>query len=137
MRLSSRSRVTPRVCGTLVPAPKWPNCLVSEGAWGRISGLRARVTTLTLVPRALAWFFPLPVSAPQHRGRQQMHLVVHDQTPVMVVEQGEVWEVGAARWPVRQHLVGRDRDRPHLLPFAAVLADRLGWHTGFVEDLVD
>src|SRR6266568_9303646 len=45
---------------------KWPNCLVSEGAWGRISGLRARVTTLTLVPRALAWFFPLPipVSAP-------------------------------------------------------------------------
>jgi hypothetical protein len=47
--------------------PKWPNCLVSEGAWGRISGLRARVTTLTLVTRALAWFFPLPVSAPQDR----------------------------------------------------------------------
>src|SRR6266568_7922780 len=65
MRLSSRSHVAPRVCGTLVPAPKWPNCLVSEGAWGRISGLRARVTALTLVPRAVAWFFPLPVSAPR------------------------------------------------------------------------
>src|SRR6266568_5780238 len=67
MRLSSRSHVAPRVCGTLVPAPKWPNCLVSEGAWGRISGLRARVAALTLVPRALAWFFPLPVSAPHAR----------------------------------------------------------------------
>src|SRR6266566_4665617 len=65
MRLSSRSHVAPRVCGTPVPAPNGPNCLVSEGAWGRISGLRARVTTLTLVPRALAWFFPLPVSAPR------------------------------------------------------------------------
>src|SRR5438034_9498744 len=68
MRFSPRPHVTWRVCGTPVTAPNGRIASFSEGAWGRIGGLGACATTLTLGSTALAWFFPLPVSAPQYRA---------------------------------------------------------------------
>lgn len=58
---------------------------------------------------------------PEDRRGQQVDLVVDDEAPVAGVEQVEV-RVGAL--PLRrQHLVGRDRDRPDLLARTGVLAD--------------
>ena len=60
---------------------------------------------------------------PEHRRRQQVHLVVDDEAPVARVEQ---LEVRVLALPLgRHHLVRGDGDRPDLLALAGVLADLL------------
>ncbi len=58
---------------------------------------------------------------PEDRCRQQVHLVVDHQTPVVRVEDVQVL-VDAAGF-ARHHLVRRDGDRADLLAFAGVLTD--------------
>jgi hypothetical protein len=60
---------------------------------------------------------------PEDRRRQQMHLVVNDQTPVAGVEERQVREGAAAAG--RDDLIGRDRHRADLLTLARILADLL------------
>jgi hypothetical protein len=71
----------------------------------------------------------------EHRGRQQVHLVVDDQPEAALVEQVEVRERVELALAVRQDLVGRDGHRPDLLLLAGVLADLVGAQVGLVEDL--
>src|SRR5450759_2972772 len=65
-----------------------------------------------------------------------MNLVVDDQSPVALVEKGEVRELLAALRPVGEDLVGRDGDRPDVLSLAAILANHLLWHVGLVDELM-
>ena len=62
-----------------------------------------------------------------------MHLVVDDQAPVARAEQVEVGERAVAAG--RQHLVGRDRDRPDLLALARVFADLVSRERGAGDQL--
>ena len=60
---------------------------------------------------------------PEHRRRQQMHLVVDDEAPVPAVEQLEVFVLTLG--PPGDHLIGRDGHRPDLFALPGVLADLL------------
>ena len=71
---------------------------------------------------------------PEDRRGQQVHLVVDDEAPVAGVEQVEV---GVDALPLgREHLVGRDGDRPDLLAGAGVLADLVLGQRGAPQQLV-
>jgi len=71
---------------------------------------------------------------PEHRGGEQVHLVVDDQAPVSGVEQVEVGVYAAALGG--HHLVGRDGDRPDLLLGPGVLADLLGRQRRPLDQLI-
>ena len=60
---------------------------------------------------------------PEHRGGQQVDLVVDDQAPVALVEQPEVGEVAVLLGPVGDDLVGRQGDRGDRLGVAGVGGD--------------
>ena len=69
----------------------------------------------------------------EHRGGQQVHLVVDDEAPVERVEQRQV---GVLALPLRgQDLVRRDRDRLDLFDLARVLADLVLGERGALQQL--
>ena len=71
----------------------------------------------------------------EHRRRQQMDFVVDDQAPVALVEQLEVRKLFGLVGPIREDLIGRQRDRGDLLGLAGVLGHLILGQVGLVEDL--
>jgi hypothetical protein len=65
-----------------------------------------------------------------------VHLVVHDQTPVLAREELEVLELAGLGAPPGEHLVGRDRHRADALLVAGVLAHLVGPQVGLVQQLL-
>ena len=72
---------------------------------------------------------------PEDGGREQVDLVVDDQAPVALVEEGEVGEVAVLLGPVGDDLVGGERHRRDRLGVAGVGGDQSLVDVGLVEDL--
>src|ERR1035437_7973913 len=71
---------------------------------------------------------------PEDRRWQQVDLVVDDESPIAGIEQAEVGVDAFALG--RQHLVGRDGDRPDLLAGTGVLADLVLGQAGSLQQFV-
>ena len=71
---------------------------------------------------------------PEDRRRQQVNLVVDDESPVTGIEQAEVG-IDALAFG-REHLVGRDSDRAYLLAGTGVLADLILGQASSLEQFV-
>ena len=73
----------------------------------------------------------------EDRGGQQVDLVVDDQAPVPLIEQGQVRELGVVPRPPGHDVVGRHGHGPDVLGGTAVLADLVRLKRGLVQQLGD
>ena len=70
----------------------------------------------------------------EHGGRQEMNLVIDDETPIALVEELEVRELLLLVRPMREDLVSRHRDGADLLGIRRILGRLSSRQIGLVED---
>ena len=74
---------------------------------------------------------------PEDSGRQEMHLVVDDQSPVMTGDEAEMGKFDILTWSIGENLVCSHCDRPDILALAGILADLVGSQPGLIKQLGD